>query len=447
MAVSKKILGMNARNFLYIREHNHRSAIRIADDKLETKQILLKNDIATPDLIAVLPDRNAIRKFNWSVLPERGFVIKPARGYGGSGILPIKKWGITGISSSDKEYNIKQLESHLFDIVEGAYSLQYLPDQAFIEERIVLDPFFRKLAPIGIPDVRVIVFQSIPVMAMIRIPTQESGGKANLHLGAVAIGIDIRTGITTHAIHHNEQITILPDTKLKVRGIKIPKWNELLLLATRALNTSGLGYGGVDIVFDAKKGMMVLEVNARPGLAIQNANLKSLRTRLERIEDVKVQSAARGVEVAQSLFYESFSEKVQIGPKILMTIEKVQVMTKKKIELELEAKIDTGAYRTSIDKNLAEALGLEAVPGKVYVKSASGENTRDVVKMTFVLGGRKISSIASVTDRSGMKYPMIVGRRDLQGFYINPHITEAEISQEEHDNTISYVPPVVSSTS
>lgn len=446
MAVSKKILGMNARNFLYIREYNHPSAIRIADDKLETKQILIKNDLPTPDLIAVLPDRNSIRKFNWSILPERGFVIKPARGYGGGGILPIKKWGVTGISSSDKEYNIKELESHLFDVVEGAYSLQFLPDKAFIEERIILDPFFRKIAPIGIPDIRVIVFQGIPIMAMLRIPTLESGGKANLHLGAVAVGIDIRTGITTHAILHNEQISIIPDTKLKVRGMKIPKWKEVLLLATRTLLATGLGYGGIDIVFDAKMGMMVLEVNARPGLAIQNANLKSLRTRLERVEDVKIQSPERAVELAQSLFYESFSEKVQIGPKVLKTIEKVKVLTKKKIEVELEAKIDTGAYRTSIDKKLAQALDLQVVPGKVYVKSASGQNSRDVVKMTFILGGKKITSYASITDRSGLKYTMIVGRRDLQGFHIDPYITQEEIDREEKENTISYEAPIVSTT-
>lgn len=446
MAVSKKILGMNARNFLYIREYNHSSAIRIVDDKLETKQILINNDLPTPHLIAVLPDRNAIRKFNWSILPERGFVIKPARGYGGGGILPIKKWGVTGISSSDKEYNIKELESHLFDVIEGAYSLQFLPDKAFIEERIILDPFFRKLAPIGIPDIRVIVFQGIPIMAMLRIPTLESGGKANLHLGAVAVGIDIRTGITTHAILHNEQISIIPDTKLKVRGIKIPKWNDVLLLASKTLLTTGLGYGGIDIVFDAKKGIMVLEVNARPGLAIQNANLKSLRTRLERVEDVKIQSAQRAVELAQSLFYESFSEKVRIGPTVLKTIEKVKIMTKKKMEVELDAKIDTGAYRTSIDKKLAQALDLPLVPGKVYVKSASGENSRDVVKVTFILGGKKITSYASITDRSGLKYSMIVGRRDMQGFHIDPHITQEEIEREEKENTIEYEAPIISAT-
>src|SRR6185503_8203700 len=92
MAVTKKVLGMNARNYLYIRRYNSRSAKYVADDKLETKKLLLSNDIKTSRLFASFYSRDDILNFDWSTLPSAGFAIKPARGYGGGGILAFKKW-------------------------------------------------------------------------------------------------------------------------------------------------------------------------------------------------------------------------------------------------------------------------------------------------------------------------------------------------------------------
>ena len=47
---------------------------------------------------------------------------------------------------------------------------------------------------------------------------------------------------------------------------------------------TGLGYLGVDIVLDRYHGPLILELNARPGLAIQIANRVGLAQRLRRIE-------------------------------------------------------------------------------------------------------------------------------------------------------------------
>jgi glutathione synthase/RimK-type ligase-like ATP-grasp enzyme len=44
-----------------------------------------------------------------------------------------------------------------------------------------------------------------------------------------------------------------------------------------------LGYLGVDIVLTPDKGPILLELNARPGLGIQIANLAGLVPRLEKI--------------------------------------------------------------------------------------------------------------------------------------------------------------------
>jgi hypothetical protein len=46
----------------------------------------------------------------------------------------------------------------------------------------------------------------------------------------------------------------------------------------------GLGYLGVDIVVDAAAGPLLLEANARPGLAIQTANGLGLVPCLDRID-------------------------------------------------------------------------------------------------------------------------------------------------------------------
>ncbi|MEK7571581.1 MAG: sugar-transfer associated ATP-grasp domain-containing protein [Patescibacteria group bacterium] len=426
MAVSKTILGMNARNFLYIRKYNLGKAKSRADDKLATKELLIKHHLATPELLAGFSHTDDIKHFDWK-LPADGFAIKPARGYGGGGILVIKSWnGIMAVAASGEAYSKKQLQSHLFDIFDGAYSLQFLPDKAYIERLVHPAPYFKKIGSIGVPDIRVIVFRKIPVMAMLRLPTSESRGKANLHLGAIGVGIDIRTGITTHALYKNRVIKWFPQTKKKISGIKIPQWQEILLLASRVADISKLGYAGVDMVIDEKEGPLVLEVNARPGLGIQIANLTSLRTRLERVEDMAVATPQRGVEVAQSIFSEAFSEHMQTSPKVLTVIQPITVYgsqtkgTAFRKETNVLAKLDSGAYRTSIDRKLAEELHLPIREEKVYVQSASGRAHRNTVRLTFKLANRTIKTIASVVDRSHLKFPIIVGRIDLQGFLVQP---------------------------
>lgn len=418
---------MNARNFLYIRKYNKPSAKRLADDKLATKRRLLRYDIQTAKLLASFSNRTDILRFEWD-LPKDGFVIKPARGFAGQGILVMRSWDKEkgkGVSITGKEFSIKQLQSHLFDILDGAYSLQNLPDKVFIEEMIRPHPFFKKLTPLGLPDIRVIVFNHVPVMAMMRLPTNKSEGKANVHQGALAVGIDIRTGITTNAFCNNKFVKFIPDTKTKIGGIKIPQWNDVLLLAVRTQAAVKLGYAGVDIVFDSRLGPVVLEVNARPGLAIQLANKTSLRERLERVENMKISSPERGVDLAKNLFAEEFSERVIEPTTMLTVIEPITIKYQGQTKTLL-AKLDTGAFRSSVDKKLAKELNLPKTSKKVFVKSASGQRYRPTVNLSFTLAGKKINTLASVVDRSHLKYQVIVGRIDLKGFTINPIITQGE---------------------
>ncbi len=432
MSVSKNILGMNARNFLFVNKYNSHDAKKIADDKLETKRILAENNIPTPNLIQAFYSREELRSFDWSCLPKQGFVVKPARGYGGLGILVVRKFeNDSAYINENLSYSIHQLESHILDIFEGAYSLKFLPDVAFIEERIILHPFFKKYRDRGIPDTRIISFNSVPIMAMLRLPTTISNGKANLHQGALGFGIDIRTGITTGAILYDQHVDFIPDTKIKTRGIRLPFWDDMLKLASNTQFKIGLGYAGVDIALDRDRGPLILEVNARPGLSIQNANKTSLRNRLERVENMLVSSPDRGVEIGKNLFTAAFSDKIKISPSILSINQNVIIHYKGNM-YETKAKMDTGAKRSSIDKGLLEKLQIPLTGELAHIISANGSSYRPTANVTIQIGGIKKTVVATVADRSHLSFPMLVGYTDMKEFLIKPvYDSETEEMLEE----------------
>ena len=88
---SKGVLGMNKRNIDYIGRCNPRKFYKRVDDKLTTKQLALANNIAVPSLIGVVREQHQIEDIPAMVAAEDGFVIKPAKGSGGKGILVITK--------------------------------------------------------------------------------------------------------------------------------------------------------------------------------------------------------------------------------------------------------------------------------------------------------------------------------------------------------------------
>ncbi len=436
MSISKDPLGMNARNFLYVNRYNRGGAKMRADDKVETKKILLAQDIPTAKILHIFVSRSSIKDYTWQ-LPQEGFVIKPSRGYGGEGILVFNNWnGKTATTIGGKTYTIQQIKSHIFDIFEGIYSLQYVPDIAYIEERIKPNSFFKKLTPLGLPDIRVIVFNKIPIMAMLRTPTYKSGGKANLHQGGIGIGIDMRTGITNFAYSKGKLVKKIPASKIKTAGIRIPQWDDILALAARTQVATRLGYAGVDIVVDRDHGPVVVEVNARPGLSIQNANQASLRFRLETVENLKVSTIERGVEIAKSLFAEDFADKVSSEIKVLSIVEPITISNNGLIK-QYNAKLDTGAYRTSLDYSVVKEMNLQILPQKFWAVSANGRQEREAVKLNYNLAGKRVTTTATVAKRTHLRFPIIIGRRDLRGFYVDPNLSaqkEVEIFGENQDS-------------
>ena len=279
------VLGINRRNAEYTLKHNVRRLYPLVDDKLLTKKLALDEGIAVPELYGIIESEYQIKTLQELVRPYSEFVVKPARGSGGNGILVIegrakglyRKAGGMLLDQGELDY-------HAHNILSGMHSLGGQTDRAFIEYRVQFDPVFESISYQGVPDIRIIVFLGVPVMSMVRLPTRMSGGKANLHQGAIGAGIDISSGKTLTAVWRNDIVAEHPDTGNPVTGVQIPNWDVLLNLAARCYEITGLGYIGVDLVLDKDKGPLILELNARPGLSIQIANRSGLLSRLKLVE-------------------------------------------------------------------------------------------------------------------------------------------------------------------
>ena len=430
------VLGLNARTKLFSYPYNTKRGRNIARSKILTDKVLKNANIPTPIIYKKFRSIKDVYSYNWEKLPG-SFAVKPSKGLGGEGIIVVKErakdpgfW----LTTQKKKIGIVDLKLHIMDILEGAYSLGNYPDVAFIQEFVGRHKAFRKYAYRGTPDIRIIVFNRVPTMAMLRLPTKESGGRANLHQGAIGVGIDIATGITTKALYHGNLIKYKPGTERKLNGIKIPHWEEILKIAVSCQEVSGLGYLGVDIVLHPEKGPMVLELNSQPGLQIQLANMAGLKKRLERIEDLEVRDAEHGVRIAKSLFAERFLDRVKAeeGIKIVKASEEVKVLNSKGEKFKVLAKVDTGSWSSSIDKNLAKNLGLLNKNKILWYKkkmSSLGKEERSVIPLTFWIAGRKVDTRASVSDRDDLTYPLLIGRIDLAGFLVNPEIDKEKLIQ------------------
>jgi alpha-L-glutamate ligase-like protein len=422
MAKASDILGMNARNQHY-RSLNSSRGSRRANSKLLTKTVLDKAGVPVPKLYTIISDQEELKNFNFSTI-ETSFVIKPTGGSGGRGILVVRKKLKDNGSWLDWDGQIldeSDLRLHVGDIIEGQYSTFGTKHRAFVEERVPLHPKLKKYVHQGTPDLRILVFNSVPVMAMLRLPTKDSGGKANLHLGGIGVGIDIATGITLFGVKNGKRIRYLPGTKTKLNGIKIPLWNKSLEVAVSAAKELDLAYSGVDLLLHPDKGPMVIELNAAPGLDIQIANRAGLRFRLDKVEGLKIRNTEHGVRVGKALFAESFADKVkaQEGVKILQVYENIQIKDSKGKLKKVRAMVDTRGYRSKIDRSLAKELGLLDEQNVLWKKSV-GRNVNEVVTASFWLNGRQINTGLSVINRESYKNKILLGRLDLQGFLINP---------------------------
>ena len=289
------VLGLNERNCEFIMRLNPRRLFPRVDDKVLTKELALKAGMAVPELFGVISNQGEVRGFAEIVADLDSFVVKPAQGSGGHGIIVV-----TGRSERKRDafrlasgllVSRAEIEHHISNIVGGQYSLGGKPDKAIVEYCVRFDPVFDAVSYQGVPDIRVVVYRGYPVMAMVRLPTRGSDGKANLHQGAVGAGVDMSRGVTLNGVLNNEVVDEHPDTGALVAGLEIPHWDFILQSAARGYEVTELGYLGVDMVIDHQMGPLILEMNARPGLNIQIANCEGLTGRVRRIEEIHDPSA------------------------------------------------------------------------------------------------------------------------------------------------------------
>lgn len=304
---ARGVLGINQRNGAFVLPLNPRQHYPRVDDKLITKRLAQAAGIPTPALHGVIAFQHQLRDLPAILAGRTSFVLKPGKGAQGNGIVVITDSDGAGgyRKSSGATLTAEALRQHVSNTISGLFSLRGDADACLLEERIILHPAFTPIARFGVPDIRVIVYRGLPIMAMCRLPTVQSDGRANLHQGAIGAGIAIRDGRVVHAALQNQAVTHHVDTGAPIVGFTIPLWDELLSLAVRSAEMSGLGYLGVDVVIDARHGPQLLELNARPGLAIQVANAEGLLPRLQRAQALPESALASWsdrLELARELF-------------------------------------------------------------------------------------------------------------------------------------------------
>jgi len=274
-AFISNILGINERNVNYVYAQNPKKYFPLADDKVLCKEILHQHQIACATTYGVIERVGDIAAIWTTVQHHESLAIKPANGAGGGGILILKKrneqW-----TKSGKVISEEQIFAHLARIIMGMYAFGS-SDKVLIEQCIEPHPFFHEIYPAGVPDFRIILLNDQPIMGMLRVPTDKSDGKANLHQGGLGIGIDMATGRLTHAYDGEKYHQAHPDNNNMILGKKIPYWDTLVALSVETSKAFPLNYLGVDIVLDKTFGPMIMEINVRPGLGIQLANRKGLK--------------------------------------------------------------------------------------------------------------------------------------------------------------------------
>jgi len=304
------VLGMNGRNGDFVLPCNPRRLYPLVDDKLLTKELARKAGLAVPELYAAFRFSGEVRRVREMLDKYQNFVIKPANGSRGNGILVIK--GRVGDSlrlGSHRLMNWYDLRFHMQNTLSGIYSLGGQEDSVIAEYCVEFDPVFQTITHLGVPDIRLIAYKGVPVMGMLRLPTSESEGKANLHQGAIGAGIDLASGRTLTAVWRNSVVHQHPDTLAEVSGVLIPHFDRMLEIAAGCNAMTGLGYVGVDLVLDRAKGPLMLELNARPGLNIQIANRAGIGARLRTVDA----AGAEKLSLAERVAFAKETFKARVG--------------------------------------------------------------------------------------------------------------------------------------
>ncbi|MBA3536331.1 MAG: alpha-L-glutamate ligase-like protein, partial [Tatlockia sp.] len=141
------ILSINQRNSDYVLRYNSRKLYPLVDDKLQTKHLAIQAGIAVPKLYGIIESEHQIKELENLLQPYTDFVIKPAHGAGGDGIIVITDRVFGHYRQvNGKLTTTNELSYHLSCLLSGAYSLGGHADYAIIEHRVVVDPVFKEVS-------------------------------------------------------------------------------------------------------------------------------------------------------------------------------------------------------------------------------------------------------------------------------------------------------------
>lgn len=403
------ILGQNERNLKYIKPNNTSFAKYLADSKLRTKEFLYNKWVAVPETFFVISEHSQIKDLDFTAfIPP--FVIKPNLGFGWKGILIINEIDSLGnyVTNSWEVFSKVDLIKHFNEILDWFYSLSWNRDKVIIEQKIELEPSIELIGKYGLPDVRVVVYNKIPVMAMLRIPTPNSKGKANLHSWACWAGIDISNGKLTHITQFDKYIKSVPGI-WDVRWLELPNWDDVLSLCVKLQEITWIWYLACDIVFDKEKGPLLLEVNLRPWLNVQIANKAALWARLKKVEWIKVDSVEKWVRLWKDLFGVSKNEKKQ------SSIEKKLLWPKEYINIKFEEK--TYKYTANIKVEQSHNF-IDDEFVRDILKMNLEDIDWDTLRLKYTLLWEEKESKFFIKDLDGVN--LILWKNSLKGFYLDP---------------------------
>jgi len=375
------LLWQNARNLKYIKWFNSKLARELADSKLKTKEFLKTKKIPVPETFSILKSHSEITDdFVNKLSPP--FVIKPNKGFWWKWIIVIDKkdslWNLLSITG--KVYSNSEIKNHLLNIIDWFFSLSGSRDTVVIEKKIEIDEEVQTLWTYGLPDIRMIVFNMVPVMAMLRIPTEKSWWKANLHSWACAAWIDIWTGKLTYITQFWKIIKSVPDIG-DIRWLILPNWDKMLEMAVKVQKETRIGYLWCDIVMDNKDWPLLLEINIRPGLEVQVANMARLKDRLERVEWIYVNSVEKWVRLWRDLFSWDIEDKIKkiSWKEVVWSREYIKIFQGEK-EFKYLAEVNSSKNHSIIDRDFVENVL------KVFIKE---ENKSNIQLKINILGIEK----------------------------------------------------------
>lgn len=326
------LLWQNARNLQYIKWSDFAISKKLADSKLKTKEFLKSKWVSVPETLVIVKKHEEINNEMIEKL-EIPFVVKPNNWYWWKWILIFEKkdalWNF--ITKDWDVYSKNKLFSHLAYILDGFFSLSWLRDRVLIEKKISLDPQIELLGKYGLPDIRVIVYNMVPVMAMLRVPTKESWWKGNLHAWACWVWIDIWTGKLTFISKKWKIVKSIPWI-WDIRWIKLPFWDDVLRIAVSVQKHTKIKFLWCDIVLDKEFWPLLLEMNVRPWLEIQVVNRTPLKTRLEKVYWISVNSVSKWVRLWRDIFSWDIEEKIKsiTWKQILWTKEYINIFNENK---------------------------------------------------------------------------------------------------------------------